>query len=108
MNLLADRKLTCYCWTGYRSEDAVCRADCSRPAGDYCQVFYGGDDVGHQAVRDSAGDVPRVAAAALPTLPRLHQAQGPAVKVFLHTCGAVYPLLPLLIEAGIDILNPCR
>ncbi len=35
------------------------------------------------------------------------KAQAP-VKVFYHTCGAVRPLLPDLIEAGIDILNPVQ
>lgn len=30
------------------------------------------------------------------------------VKVFFHTDGAVRPLIPLLIEAGIDVLNPIQ
>lgn len=30
------------------------------------------------------------------------------VKVFYHTCGAVRPLIPDLIEAGVDILNPVQ
>jgi uroporphyrinogen decarboxylase len=30
------------------------------------------------------------------------------VKVFFHSCGAVAPLIPDLIEAGIDILNPVQ
>ncbi|MDR1579584.1 MAG: hypothetical protein LBS35_04455 [Synergistaceae bacterium] len=29
-------------------------------------------------------------------------------KVFLHTCGSVYELIPGLIEAGVDILNPVQ
>lgn len=32
----------------------------------------------------------------------------PGVKIFYHCCGAVAPLLPDLIEAGIDILNPVQ
>jgi uroporphyrinogen decarboxylase len=35
------------------------------------------------------------------------QAQAP-VKIFYHSCGAIVPLLPDLIEAGIDILNPVQ
>jgi uroporphyrinogen decarboxylase len=31
-----------------------------------------------------------------------------SVKVFYHTCGAVRRLIPDLIEAGIDILNPVQ
>jgi uroporphyrinogen decarboxylase len=30
------------------------------------------------------------------------------VKVMLHTCGDIYALLPSLIEAGLDIVNPVQ
>ncbi len=29
-------------------------------------------------------------------------------KIFMHSCGSVYDLLPDLIEAGVDILNPVQ
>lgn len=29
-------------------------------------------------------------------------------KVFLHSCGSIYELIPDLIEAGLDILNPVQ
>lgn len=29
-------------------------------------------------------------------------------KTFLHSCGAVQPLIPLFIEAGFDVLNPVQ
>jgi len=32
----------------------------------------------------------------------------PGAKIFMHTCGAVRPLLPDLIEAGLDIYNPVQ
>jgi uroporphyrinogen decarboxylase len=32
----------------------------------------------------------------------------PRVKVFMHSCGAVRELIPDLIEAGMDILNPVQ
>lgn len=32
----------------------------------------------------------------------------PHVKVFMHSCGAIYELIPDLIEAGLDILNPVQ
>jgi uroporphyrinogen decarboxylase len=35
------------------------------------------------------------------------QAQVP-VKIFYHSCGAVAPLIPDLIESGVDILNPVQ
>ena len=34
--------------------------------------------------------------------------KAPHVKVFLHSCGAIMPLIPDLIETGIDILNPVQ
>jgi uroporphyrinogen decarboxylase len=30
------------------------------------------------------------------------------VKIFYHSCGAIAPLLPDLIESGVDILNPVQ
>lgn len=32
----------------------------------------------------------------------------PGIKIFMHTCGSVRILLPDLIEAGLDILNPVQ
>jgi uroporphyrinogen decarboxylase len=32
----------------------------------------------------------------------------PEVKVFFHTCGHVLPIIPDLIEIGVDILNPIQ
>ena len=29
-------------------------------------------------------------------------------KIFFHTCGSIYELIPDLIEAGLDILNPIQ
>jgi uroporphyrinogen decarboxylase len=37
----------------------------------------------------------------------LHEAL-PEAKVFLHTCGAVHPLLPSIIEAGFDVVGPVQ
>jgi uroporphyrinogen decarboxylase len=30
------------------------------------------------------------------------------IKVFLHSCGSIKPLIPRFIEAGLDILNPVQ
>lgn len=32
----------------------------------------------------------------------------PDIKVFLHCCGAIYKLIPDLIDAGVQILNPVQ
>ncbi|MCX5757792.1 MAG: methyltransferase, partial [Candidatus Hydrogenedentes bacterium] len=37
----------------------------------------------------------------------LHAA-GPNVKAFLHSCGAIYDLLDMIIESGFDVLNPVQ
>lgn len=34
--------------------------------------------------------------------------QAPDVKLFYHSCGAFYELIPDLIEIGVDILNPIQ
>ncbi len=38
---------------------------------------------------------------------RIHTLK-PQVAVFLHSCGGIYELLPGLIDAGVDILNPVQ
>lgn len=38
---------------------------------------------------------------------RIHQLR-PDVAVFLHCCGGIYDLLPGIIDAGCDILNPVQ
>ncbi len=32
----------------------------------------------------------------------------PDVKIFLHSCGAIYNLIDLIVESGFDILNPVQ
>lgn len=38
---------------------------------------------------------------------RIHQLR-PEVSVFLHCCGGIYDLIPGIIDAGCDILNPVQ
>ncbi|HOV76121.1 MAG TPA: uroporphyrinogen decarboxylase family protein [Candidatus Hydrogenedentes bacterium] len=35
-------------------------------------------------------------------------AAGPNVKTFLHSCGAIYDILDMVIESGFDVLNPVQ
>ncbi|HOZ47738.1 MAG TPA: uroporphyrinogen decarboxylase family protein [Candidatus Hydrogenedentes bacterium] len=37
----------------------------------------------------------------------IHRA-APGVKTFLHSCGAVYDLMDLIVESGFDVLNPVQ
>jgi uroporphyrinogen decarboxylase len=32
----------------------------------------------------------------------------PNVKLFLHSCGAIYDLIDLVVESGFDVLNPVQ
>ncbi len=32
----------------------------------------------------------------------------PQVKIFMHSCGAIYDLIDLIIESGFDVLNPVQ
>jgi uroporphyrinogen decarboxylase len=36
------------------------------------------------------------------------KSKAPRVKLFFHSCGSVYDLIPDLIEIGVDILNPVQ
>ncbi len=76
--------------------------------GDYVQIIQMGDDLGMQ-------DRPLMS----PTMYRrlikpchrriydyVHQHSD--CHVFLHSCGSIYALIPDLIEAGVDILNPVQ
>ena len=69
-------------------------------------VVFGGDDLGMQDGPQISPDTYREI-----FLPR-HKKMWDYVhdktdwKVFLHSCGSIYQLLPHLIEAGVDIVNP--
>lgn len=77
--------------------------------GPYVDIFYNGDDLGMQD-----GPIVRrewFQELLAPRYVQYHEAvkkAAPHVKMFFHTCGSVYDLLPDLIETGIDILNPVQ
>jgi uroporphyrinogen decarboxylase len=76
--------------------------------GDYVQIIQFGDDLGTQ-------DRPQMSRRMYqkylkPGHQKLYQYvhQESDCAVFLHSCGSIYPLIPDLIEAGVDILNPVQ
>jgi uroporphyrinogen decarboxylase len=76
--------------------------------GDYVQIIQFGDDLGMQ-------DRPLMSRSMyqkylMPGHQKLFQYvhQNSNCNVFLHSCGSIYPLIPDLITAGIDILNPVQ
>lgn len=71
-------------------------------------VFISGTDFGHQSGQFCSVQTYR-------TLYKpFHKAVNDKIhaltpwKTFIHSCGAVYPLIPEFIEAGFDILNPVQ
>ena len=69
-------------------------------------VVFGGDDLGMQDGPQISPDTYREL-----FMPRHEKLWGYVKentdwKVFLHSCGSIYKLLPHFIEAGVDIINP--
>ncbi len=77
------------------------------PSGRYVQVININDDLGtrmhHRSRPESTGSGSAVPCRALPFIKERCDA-----AIFLHSDGAIEPLIPDLIDAGIDILNPIQ
>ena len=75
---------------------------------DYTQIIVMGDDLGNQKGLQMSPALYRK------MIKPYHQQIYEYVKlnsklfVFLHSCGSIYPLIPDLIEIGVDILNPVQ
>lgn len=77
--------------------------------GEYIDVIQFGDDLGTQENSQISIDMYR--RIIKPYHSRQYQYvrnHYPKVKVFLHSCGAIYDLIPDLIDAGVEILNPVQ
>jgi len=93
-----------------RLADAAC-ADLSRyldAVGEYIDIVQVGDDLGTQ-------NGPQLSPRTYRRLVKPYQQQmwrhikeRSGLPLFLHCCGGIYPLIPDLIEAGVDILNPVQ
>lgn len=77
--------------------------------GKYIQVIIFGDDLGTQ-------EAPQISVKMYRDMIKPYHSRQyqyvknnyPNVKVFLHSCGAIYDLIPDLIDAGVEILNPVQ
>jgi uroporphyrinogen decarboxylase len=77
--------------------------------GDYIQIIQMGDDLGTQ-------NGPQLSPAMYRRLikPRHKRVYSyvrqnyPHIFLFLHSCGSIYDLIPDLIEAGVQVLNPVQ
>jgi uroporphyrinogen decarboxylase len=77
--------------------------------GDFIQIIQMGGDLGTQSAPQVRPEMyydviqPRQKA----LWSRVHEL-APGVAVFLHSCGSIYELIPGIIEAGCDVLNPVQ
>jgi uroporphyrinogen decarboxylase len=75
---------------------------------DFTQIIVMGDDLGNQKGLQMSPALYRK------MIKPYHQQIYEYVKnnsnffLFLHSCGSIYPLIPDLIEIGVDILNPVQ
>lgn len=83
--------------------DKVCAA-----VGDVCDILRFGDDLGMDSGPFMSADVyrqlfkPRHATLCA----TVHKKS--RMKTFLHSCGSIHELMPDLIEAGYDVINPVQ
>lgn len=77
--------------------------------GPYVQVIQCNDDLGMQTGGFIPPEVYRSVFKPYHTriFDKIHQ-KAPGVAIMLHSCGSIYDLIPDLIEAGVDALNPVQ
>ena len=76
--------------------------------GSYVQIIQFGDDLGMQdrTIMSRSMYQKYILPGHQTLFQHVHQNSNCAV--FLHSCGSIYPLIPDLIAAGVDILNPVQ
>lgn len=73
------------------------------------QVISEADDLGSQSA--TIIDPEQLKKMVIPRWKRIFQhlkSRMPHVKIFMHSCGAIREIIPDLIDAGVDILNPVQ
>ena len=71
--------------------------------------IYLGDDIGMQhSIMMSVELYKKYLQPRLASVIRAAREVKPDILVFYHSCGYVTPFIPLLIEAGVDVLNPVQ
>ena len=76
--------------------------------GEYAQVVCQGDDLGSQSALIMGDEIYRKFIK--PCHKRIYDFihSKTNAKVFMHSCGAIFDIIPDLIEVGVDILNPIQ
>ncbi len=83
--------------------EQVCKA-----VGDVADIIRFGDDLGMDNGPFMAPEVYRKLFKPRHKMLCDYVKKNSGMKTFLHSCGAIYKLIPDLIEAGYDILNPVQ
>ncbi len=76
--------------------------------GDVCDILRFGDDLGMDLSPFMKPDVYRKIFKPRHTILNDYVHKHSTMKTFLHSCGSIYRLMPDLIEAGYDIINPVQ
>lgn len=101
MHYWAEKKTEAYCRNLEKILDRI---------GKYLDmVMFGGDDLGTQeALQISVNMYREMIKPYHEKMFRLVKEKAPNVKVGLHSCGAIEPLITDFIEAGVEVLNPVQ
>ena len=83
--------------------EKVCEA-----VGDCCDILRFGDDLGTTGGLFMPPDTYREPFKPRHTTPNAFVPENSQIKPFLHSCGSIYRIMPDLIEAGYDIINPVQ
>lgn len=77
-------------------------------AGEYAHVVCQGDDLGSQTALIMGPEIYRkfIKPCHKKIYDFIHSKT--EAKIFMHSCGAIYDIIPDLIEIGVDILNPIQ
>ncbi|MBR7185515.1 MAG: methyltransferase [Clostridia bacterium] len=86
-----------------RTLENVCRA-----VGDVCDILRFGDDLGINTGPFMQPDIYRRLFKPYHQKLNEYVHRHSNMKTFLHSCGSIYRLLPDLIEAGYDVINPVQ
>ena len=77
--------------------------------GEYVQMVETCDDLGSQnGLLFSIKTFQNIVKPARTQLNQLIRAKAPNAKIFMHCCGAIFNLIPEIIDTGVDILNPLQ
>ena len=72
-------------------------------------ALWTGDDVGTQGGMLIAPDVWRsILKPRMQDLYRSYKQREPDIRIIYHSCGSIVPIIPDLIDVGVDILNPIQ